>query len=66
MITTIVNLFTGYSASIRTNGTPAISTLKNHLRKSKASDCKSVTKIYIDGVGYDVVGNMIIRNGDFA
>jgi len=47
--TTITNSFTGYSAVIRTSGPPAISTIKRHLAKAKARDCRSVTTISIDG-----------------
>jgi hypothetical protein len=54
MTTTITNAFTGYSAIIRTSGTPAISTIKQHIRRSKASDCRSTTAIYCDGVGMDL------------
>jgi hypothetical protein len=48
--TTIANQFHGYSATIRTNGTPAISTIKKHLRAAKPSECGSITRIEIDGV----------------
>jgi hypothetical protein len=47
-MTTITNAFTGYSATIRKSN-PSIATIKRHLRKSKASDCKSATIIEIDG-----------------
>lgn len=43
--TTITNQFTGYCKTIRTEGLPAVSTLKKHMRASKASDCKSYTRI---------------------
>lgn len=52
--TTITNSFTGYSATIRTNGLPAVSTIKKHLRNSKASDCCSVTLITIDGIRHEL------------
>jgi hypothetical protein len=51
--TTISNSFTGYSATIRANGKPAMTTVKRHLRKAKASDCQSVTIIEIDGIRHD-------------
>jgi hypothetical protein len=54
-ITEISNSFTGYSATIRTNGKPAVATVQKHLRKAKASDCQSVTTIEIDGVRHDLV-----------
>lgn len=54
MKTTITNSYTGYTATIRTNGKPAVSTIQKHLRKSKASGCQSVTTIEIDGIGYDL------------
>jgi len=47
-MTTIKNAFTGYWAIIRKNN-PSVSTIKRHIRKSKASDCKSITTIEIDG-----------------
>lgn len=47
--TSIRNSFTGYSATIRHTGDlPAVSTVKKHLRKAKAGDCKSETKITSD------------------
>jgi len=49
-ITTITNKFHGYSATIRTNGKPAIATIKKHLRAAKPGDCGSITRIEIDGV----------------
>ena len=55
MKTTITNEFTGYSATIRTKGKPAISTIRKHLSKSKASDCKSVTIIEIDGIRHELI-----------
>ena len=51
--TTIRNSFTGYAKTIRTNGKPAVATVKRHLRKAKASDCQSVTMIEIDGIRHD-------------
>ncbi|HRW57946.1 MAG TPA: hypothetical protein P5185_09330 [Oscillospiraceae bacterium] len=53
--TIIYNSFTGYRATIRTNGMPAVSTVKRHLRKAKASDCMSVTIIEIDGIRHDLI-----------
>ena len=53
--TIISNNFTGYSATIQTNGKPAVSTIKRHLSKSKASDCQSVTIIEIDGLCHDLI-----------
>jgi hypothetical protein len=48
--TTISNSFTGHSATIRHTGDlPAVSTVKKHIRKSKASGCRSETKITSDG-----------------
>jgi hypothetical protein len=64
--TTITNKFTGYSATIRTQGLPAISTLKKHIGKSKAQGCASITCIYIDGVGYDLYHGELIKNGLYA
>jgi hypothetical protein len=53
--TEITNGFTGYEATIYTKDMPAISTIKKHLRESKASDCQSVTIIEIDGIRYDLM-----------
>ena len=53
--TTISNSFTGYSATIRTNGKPSVSTIQKHLRKAKASDCQSVTIIEINGIRHDLI-----------
>ena len=53
--TTISNRFTGYNATIRTNGLPAVATIQKHLRKSKASDCRSLTLIEIDGIRHDLI-----------
>ena len=68
--TIITNDFTGYSATIRTEGNPAVATIKRHLAKSKASDCRSVTSIYIDGVGHDLTdlgnGEELVRNGRYS
>jgi hypothetical protein len=47
-MTTIKNAYTGYTATIRKSN-PSIATIKRHLRKSKASDCQSITTIEIDG-----------------
>lgn len=44
-ITRITNDFTGYDATIRTKDIPAVSTIKKHLRNSKARDCKSITRM---------------------
>ena len=52
--TTISNSFTGYNATIRTNGLPAVATVRKHIRKAKASDCLSVTLIEIDGIRHDL------------
>ena len=53
--TTISNSFTGYEAMIRTAGLPAVSTIRKHLRASRASDCQSTTAIECDGVPHDLV-----------
>ena len=53
--TTISNSFTGYLATIRTNGKPAVSTVQKHLRAAKAIDCQSVTMIEIDGIRHDLI-----------
>lgn len=66
MQTTITNPFTKYSATIRTKGVPAISTIQKHLRKAKAKECASITYIYIDGVGYDLHQGELIKNGLYA
>jgi hypothetical protein len=55
MTTNITNAFTRYSATIRTHGTPAISTIQKHLRKAKCRDCHSVTIIEINGIRHDLV-----------
>ena len=55
MTTNITNAFTGYSATIRANGKPSIATIRKHLRRSKASDCQSVTIIDIDGIRHDLI-----------
>ena len=45
--TTIKNDFTGYEATIRHQGAfPAVSTVKKHMRASKASDCTSWTRMF--------------------
>ncbi len=68
--TVISNSFTGYSATIRTNGIPAVSTIQKHLRKAKASDCKSNTTIFCNGQGRDLAnfgnGPSLIPNGQYA
>ena len=53
--TTISNSFTGYSATIRTNGLPAVATVRKHVRKSRASDCRSITIVEIDGIRHDLI-----------
>lgn len=68
--TTIINnSFTGYSATIRTNGTPSISTIRKHIRRSKSSDCNSVTTIYCEGEGIEIAnigsGPELVKNGQF-
>jgi hypothetical protein len=55
MTTNISNAFTGYSATISTDGAPAISTIQKHLRKAKCRDCQSITIIEIDGIRHDLV-----------
>ena len=45
MKTTITNAFTGYSATIRTTGKPAVATVRKHILAAKASDCRSETTI---------------------
>ena len=54
-MTTITNAFTGYSATIRTTGKPAVATVRKHLRAAKAKDCQSTTIIEIDGIRYDLI-----------
>ena len=44
-ITRITNEFTGYDATVRTKGTPTVSTIKKHIRNSRAGDCMSVTHV---------------------
>lgn len=53
--TTITNAFTGYSATIRTTGKPAVATVRKHLRVAKAGDCQSTTIIEIDGIRHDLI-----------
>ena len=53
--TIISNSFTGYSKTIRTNGKPAVSTIKRHLTAAKANGCQSTTIIEIDGVRHDLI-----------
>jgi hypothetical protein len=55
MKTTITNAFTGYSATIRTTGKPAVATVRKHILAAKASDCQSTTIIEIDGVRHDLI-----------
>jgi len=68
--TEISNSFTGYEATIRTKGLPAISTLRKHLRKAKASDCISATIIKVDGAIMEIVdsgrGDQLVRNPNYA
>jgi hypothetical protein len=40
-----------------------VATIAKHIRASKAIDCRSVTCICIDGVGYDLSHGELIRNG---
>ncbi len=70
-ITTIRNSFTGYEATIRSaSDYPAISTLKKHLRKSKANDCISTTTISCDGEGIEIAdtgrGEQIVKTGQYS
>jgi hypothetical protein len=55
MNTTITNSFTGYSTTITTKSLPAVSTIKRHIRASKASHCKSATLIHIDGIRHAII-----------
>lgn len=55
MKTTITNTYTGYSKTIITKDFPSVSTIARHVRASKASDCKSITSIYIDGIRHDLI-----------
>lgn len=64
--TIISNSCTGYSATIRTKGQPAIATIKKHLRRAKAKECTSITYILIDGVGYDFFDGKLLKNGLYA
>lgn len=56
--TRVTNQFTGYEATIKTNGFPSVSTLKKHQRNSKALNCHSVTRILTnvqeDGSGDEI------------
>lgn len=63
MKTTITNKFTGYAKTITTKGFPSVATIAKHVRSSKAKDCRSVTYIYIDGVGYDLYHGDLMANG---
>ena len=69
MSTTIIrNSFTGYKATVRSaSDYPAVSTIQKHLRKAKARDCRSVTTIYCDGEGMELVdfgrGMELVPNG---
>ena len=65
-LTTIINQFHGFSTTIRTTGTPSVSTIKKHLRNSKPQECSSITYIHIDGVGYDLYHGELIKNGLYA
>jgi hypothetical protein len=64
MKTIITNSFTGCAKTITTKGFPSVATIAKHIRASKASDCKSVTYIMIDGIGYDLSHGELIRNGN--
>jgi len=66
MKTEITNTFTGYTKTITTKDFPSVKTIAKHIRASKASDCKSVTYIYIDGVGYDLNMGELMANGQYA
>jgi hypothetical protein len=55
MKTTIENGFTGYSHTINTKSLPAVSTIRKHLKASKASDCKSATAIRVNGIRHVLV-----------
>lgn len=65
MKTIIKNTFTRYEKTIKTRGLPSLATIKNHLRASRARDCKSHTSITIDGTDYDVCdtghGEQLVR-----
>jgi len=57
--TIISNSFTGYIATIRHIGDlPAVSTVKKHIRKSKAKECTSETRIRSDDGQRIVMGNL--------
>ena len=64
MKTIITNTYTGYAKTITTKGLPSVATIARHIRASKAIDCRSVTCICIDGVGYDLSHGELIRNGN--
>lgn len=61
--TIITNAFTGYAKTITTTGLPSVATIKKHVRASKACDCRSITVITINDVGYDLYDNQLIKNG---
>ena len=70
-ITIISNSFTGYEATVRSaSDYPSVSTIQKHLRKAKASDCRSTTTIYCDGEGMDLtdIGNglELVNNGQYS
>jgi hypothetical protein len=67
-ITIIRNSFTGYTATVRSaSDYPAVSTIRKHLRKAKAGDCRSGTTVYCDGEGLDLAdlgrGMELVPNG---
>lgn len=68
--TLIINDFTCYRATIRTVGLPAVSTIKKHLRRAKATDCESTTRIICDDVYMDLTdigrGLELMPNGQYA
>ena len=72
MSTTIIrNSFTGYEATVRSaSDYPSVSTIQKHLRKAKASDCRSTTTIYCDGEGMDLAdlgrGMELVPNGQHS
>jgi len=65
MESTITNKFTEYKKTIITKDFPSVSTIKKHVRASKAKDCRSVTYIYIDGEGFDLCGNDLVKNDQY-
>jgi hypothetical protein len=70
-ITIIKNSFTGYEVTIRSaSDYPSVTTIQKHLRKAKASDCRSITSIYCDGEGMVLAdighGLELVKNGRCA